>query len=576
MKGKFKKFIATLLAAVTCLTMGACAGNDVVNPDNPDIPGIDDEQIDSSKTQLYVFNFYGGYGADWLAAAKKKYEDLHKDDVYEEGKKGIQIYVNNQKSNAGAVQSQILDNRDEVYFTEYAYYYSMKAEGVLGDITDAVTADLKSFGDKDGSTIESKLTAEQKAYFGVSESDGKTHYYAIPHYSAYTGIIYDIDLFDENLYYFAKTPTGSALEELFVADNTVARSAGPDGVEGTDDDGLPATYDEFFKLCEYIKQGAATPLVWTGANYKDYLNSFMTSLATDYEGLDQMMLNYTLSDSATDLGTAQNGQFVKDASATAITESNGYELARQAGKYYALQFVEKICRNDNYHFGSTFNSAYSHMNAQEDFLYSGKDGETDPIAMLIDGIWWESEATPTFNEMTSNMGEQYSKANRNFGFMPFPKATQEKVAEGKKTLYDHIFSMCFMKANIEEWKKPIAYDFIKFVNSDAQLVEYSQITDTPKALNYTMDDAQLDKMSPFGRSVIKAKQSSDIVYPFSTAKKYVNNQSSFAMAEMFRTSIGSSEYQWAANAFHENNSLTVDAYFGGMKTYTQNNWSKLA
>ena len=119
---------------------------------------------------------------------KKKYEDLHKDDVYEEGKKGIQIYVNNQKSNAGAVQSQILDNRDEVYFTEYAYYYSMKAEGVLGDITDAVTADLKSFGDKDGSTIESKLTAEQKAYFGVSESDGKTHYYAIPHYSAYTGI----------------------------------------------------------------------------------------------------------------------------------------------------------------------------------------------------------------------------------------------------------------------------------------------------------------------------------------------------------------------------------------------------
>ena len=576
MKGKFKKFIATLLAAVTCLTMGACAGNDVVNPDNPDIPGIDDEQIDSSKTQLYVFNFYGGYGADWLAAAKKKYEDLHKDDVYEEGKKGIQIYVNNQKSNAGAVQSQILDNRDEVYFTEYAYYYSMKAEGVLGDITDAVTADLKSFGDKDGPTIESKLTAEQKAYFGVSESDGKTHYYAIPHYSAYTGIIYDIDLFDENLYYFAKTPTGSALEDLFVADNTVARSAGPDGVEGNDDDGLPATYDEFFKLCEYIKQGAATPLVWTGANYKDYLNSFMTSLATDYEGLDQMMLNYTLSGSATDLGTAQNGQFVKDASATAITESNGYELARQAGKYYALQFVEKICRNDNYHFESTFNSAYSHMNAQEDFLYSGKDGETDPIAMLIDGIWWESEATPTFNEMTSNMGEQYSKANRNFGFMPFPKATQEKVAEGKKTLYDHIFSMCFMKANIEEWKKPIAYDFIKFVNSDAQLVEYSQITDTPKALNYTMDEAQLDKMSPFGRSVIKAKQSSDIVYPFSTAKKYVNNQSSFAMAEMFRTSIGSGEYQWAANAFHENNSLTVDAYFGGMKTYTQNNWSKLA
>ena len=51
MKGKFKRIIATMLAAVTCFSLGACAGGPD-NPDNPNIPGIDDEQIDTSKTQL--------------------------------------------------------------------------------------------------------------------------------------------------------------------------------------------------------------------------------------------------------------------------------------------------------------------------------------------------------------------------------------------------------------------------------------------------------------------------------------------------------------------------------------------
>ena len=573
MKNKFKKTVAALLATLICFSMGACVGPGIDNPNNP---GIDNEQIDKSKTQLYVFNFYGGFGSDWLAAAKKKYEEMHKDDVYEEGKKGIQIYVNNQKTQANAIQSQILDNRDEVYFTEYGYYHTMRAEGVFGDITEAVTADLGKFGDKEGSTIEKKLTDEQKAYYGVQDSDGKTHYYAIPHYSSYTGIVYNVDLFKEKGYYFAKEPTGSTLADYFIEDDTVTKSAGPDGIEGTDDDGLPATYDEFFMLCDFIAQDGNKPFTWMGNRYYDYLNSLMTSFVADYEGIDQMMLNYTFSGKATTLGTIQGGNFVKDATATNITETNGYELARQEGKYHALDFMRRLVTGgDKYYYDLAFNGGYSHLNAQEDFLYSGHDDSTPPIAMLVDGIWWESEATPTFNEMTDSMGDQFSKANRNFGFMPFPKATKAKVSEGKSTLFDHIYSLCFMKANIAEWKKPIAYDFIKFVNSDAQLVEYSQITDTPKALNYSMDDDQLSEMSPYGRSVIKLKNRSDIVYPYSTSKLYVNNPSKFFMEELFNSSVGSADYKWAPQAFHENK-MSLNDYFTGMKTYAKKNWSLLA
>ena len=565
MKKRFAKIFSVALALLMSFGLTAC-GN---NPNDPDNGG--DEKIDTSKTQLYVFNFYGGYGSDWLTAAKKRYEELHKDDVYEEGKKGIQIYINNQKTQVDEMQTQILDNRDEVYFAEYAYYYTLKSAGVLGDITEAVTADLSAYGDASGSTIESKLSEEQKNYYGIEEN-GSTHYYGIPHYSGYSGLTYNVELFEEKGYYFAKNPAGTNLEDYFVASATEARSAGPDGIEGTDDDGLPATYEEFYKLCTYIAQDGNTPIVWTGANHKDYLNNLMQALVADYEGLDQMMLNYTFNGSATDLGKISNGSFVQDSSATQINEQNGYELSRQAGKYYALKFIETISKNSNYHNDLAFNSSYSHMNAQEDFLYAGNDGQTKPIAMLCDGIWWASEATSTFSDMSQSMGSEYSKKNRNFAFMPLPKANAD--ASTTSTLFDHIYSICFMKANIADWKKPIALDFIKFVNSDASLVEFTQITDTPKALNYTMTDEQMSEMSPYGRSIIKLKQKSEIVYPYSTATLYKNNQGRFGTHAMYWSTTGGREYQWAPTAYTEDN-VTAENYFSGLYSYYVNDWKTL-
>lgn len=83
MKKRFAKIFSAALALVISLGLTACGGG--TNPNNPD--SNVEEKIDTSRTQLYVFNFYGGYGSDWLAAAKKRYEKLHENDVYEEGKR---------------------------------------------------------------------------------------------------------------------------------------------------------------------------------------------------------------------------------------------------------------------------------------------------------------------------------------------------------------------------------------------------------------------------------------------------------------------------------------------------------
>lgn len=134
------------------------------------------------------------------------------------------------------LSGQILDNRDEVYFTEYAYYYTLKNEGVLGDISEAVTKPLEEYGES--RSIKDKMSRDQQAYYGVGEGD-EAKYYAVPHYAGYSGLIYNIDLFEEEGYYFAKTPSDNTREGRFIDKFNTVRSAGPDGEFGTSDDGLP-------------------------------------------------------------------------------------------------------------------------------------------------------------------------------------------------------------------------------------------------------------------------------------------------------------------------------------------------
>ena len=522
-----------------------------------------------------MFNFNAGFGVDWLKEAKKRYESLHANDEWEEGKKGVQIYITNKKESVNDLINSILENREEIYFTENVPYYTLKNAGILADLTDVVNDDLSEYGSGNQS-IYSRLTDAQRNYLEIEE-DGKAHYYGIPHYAAYYGIVYNVDLFNSKGYYIAEDKTlyeeEGVLDDLFVNKYNTEKSAGPDGKKGTSDDGLPATYDEFFKLCDFIAQDNNTPFTWMGKTYEDYLNSFMNALVTDYEGVDGMMLNYTLSGQAKNLGTIVGDQFVLDSEPTTIKNDNGYELARQQGKYEALKFLQKLVTTERYSSSLSFNDGYSHLDAQDDFLNAGNDGVTKPIAMLVDGVWWQQEATPTFTSMVDMKGEAYSKDNRNFAFMPLPKANESKVNESATadkpyTLYDAQYSMAFMKSNVAEWKLPLAYDFLKFVHTQESLVEFTQVTDTTKALKYTLTDDEKKELSPFGKSLISMQENSNIVYPYSKNAVFLNNESVFRASAMYDISATS---DLPARAFKEKGT-SVNSWFESMKNYSKTRW----
>lgn len=550
-----KTFLAVASLSLLCGTLVSCGGSG-------------SEDIDQTKTQIYVSNYSGGYGSDWLAAVKQRFEEANKDTVYEDGKKGVQILINSIKNTADTESTRILDGRDEVYFTEQSSYFTLKQQGILGDITDIVTETLPS----ETSSILDKMSEEQKSFYGISES-GTTHYYALPHYSGYFGITYNVDLFDEKGFYFAATPTSDRLADQFITARNSKKSAGPDGVSGTSDDGLPTTYEEYFQLCEYIAQKGCTPFLSNGHNYKDYLTWLVNAFATAYEGKDEMNKAYTLEGTTSTLATIVDGELKLDETGTVLSTENGYETSRMAGKYYALKFLETLFSNSSYHNTKITNSGYSHTNAQDDFLYAGNDGVTDSIAMLSDGIWWENEASSTFEAMAQAKGDSFSKKNRHFAFMPLPSATAEKAAEHKSTLHDVLYSFCFVKSNVDESKKGAIKDFLKFCNTDESLVEYTVTTNTPKALNYTMSEADLAKMSPFGRSVYELRQKSDIVYPYASSSFYINNQSRFDPKYQYSViDETGSTITYCPEAIAEKK-LGAEKVFEGLNRYYKTNWS---
>ncbi|MBQ3572178.1 MAG: hypothetical protein IJA15_05070, partial [Clostridia bacterium] len=432
MKKLVKKLLCCLFSLTIMFGTIACKEPDEIVDNSSG--GTDVEiEIDEKRTQLFVFNYAAGYGTEWMSEAIADYEALHANDVYEEGKVGVQIVPTHMKKKRDA--GEILQNREEVYFTEsIVQYYQAINEGAFADITNAVVG-FNPY--ESGKNIESKMTEEQKSYYGY-QKDGKTIYYGIPHYSGAFGLIYDIDLFDEKGFYFKDGyNTSSALEEHFIYAPSDKKSAGPDGEYNTSDDGLPVTYKEFLDLCEYIAGVNVTPICWSGANYAGYLTMLYNQLVMNDAGLEESLLTYTMKGTTSQLGTVNSdGEFIKDSTPTTITPETAYELYRHESKYTALKFLKALIETEKFHNDTAFTNTHEQTTAQDDFLWSGKDNMTTPMAMLADGVWWQAEANETFKAMETQV-TAWGKKNRNFGWMPLPKSAYK---DQKNVYFDTLYS----------------------------------------------------------------------------------------------------------------------------------------
>ena len=376
---------------------------------------------DGTTTVIKVEIVDVGYGTKYLENLTTRFESKFANKSYEENKLGVDVRITPYKGHLD--ENKFIGNDYDLFFgSGGASIKAWMANGSLLNINDIATETLTEYGET--------RSIKDKFYDGTENMYCyNNEVYALPMFMLPYGIMYNVDIWEEYKLYFNESNNFATASEI----ENKQLGTGPDGYDGTYDDGLPRTYEEFFKVLDKLKSNCQ-PIVWDGKDYVFYLEDFVESLHMNAEPIDQYMLNLSFSGNATTLVDSIDGNgnvTLKDS--TAISNNNGYELFGQAGAYYATQFMSKLLSDDNYWNGdNVFSDSYTNLDAQLDFLKTDTSASLPQIAMLIEGAYWEQESyeSGNFNRVQS-AGERFKRENRRIAYLPMPMPTLEMVTSHK-------------------------------------------------------------------------------------------------------------------------------------------------
>lgn len=517
MNSKFKKllcgFVAASMIAGVC-TMTACGGGTVGDP---------------TKTQLWVFNYDGGWGRSWLDSIKTDFEEKYADVSFEEGKTGVQVQVFADKVD---ITSSLRGDTNHVYFTGDVNYNDLAANKLIMSIDDIVTEDtLAEASDNiESGKIVDKISAAQRE--ALTAYDGK--YYSLPFIENTVGITYDADLFTSKSYYLkGKTDgswTGSSASDIgkaYFTNNKSDMTVGPNGIRGDYDDGLPATIEEYKALVARIHSTGDAPFIWSGRNawYATFLGySAWASLS----GIDEAMLSFNYGtgsgkDVQLEYVSEFNGETPQFATSV-VTPETGYLTHKSKSLYYASELMRYVFSNNDFR-AQKWSTVNTQLMTQREYIYSNLTGSNQAIAMLLDGNWWYNEATESksFEDSLKRGGS----LDRNFKFMPMPIKVDGGVKEGEgsnPTLPTMGSLNCFINNNITNpGIVKAAKTFVKFVYTDENLSTVQEKCGGKVGVNYVLPPEKYSKLNTFAKSYADIVKVSDNVVTASAAPIFVNN-----------------------------------------------------
>lgn len=527
----------------------------------------------SKKTVIECLNFNGGVGQEWLDNAAKRFEKLKENEIYEDGKVGVDIDVDSE-----------IDLRENTMNTSgYNIYFNEKGmspaelyqKGYLLNINDIVTSDLETLDGKTVS-IEDKIQEDYRA--ALKGNDG--NYYALPHYEWYPGVVYDIETFDLYKLYFADDSAENAEKfvspfgtDYFVSDldnDVCKKTCGNDGVYGTDDDGLPTTIQELLILCARMTKSGVVPFTVAGfhTDYTAYLQQGILAAFLGYDG----MMDYFDFDGTADVVTGYektnlfNGVDYIVAptveKGVTITEETGYLTRDIAARYYIAALMEVIYKQD--WLSQDSKGSATHTDTQYNFVFGGS-GTKKRIGMLMEGSYWYNEAVNanTFSDYeTINPGKE-----RRLGWMSLPTSLNTPVTEGKGkniALLDTGNSFTYINARTakNEGLTRACKEFLQFLYTDSELKAFTATTGVAKAaINYDVLDASVTaELSTFQKSVMTLKSKSQVVYANASNETFKKGRGNF----MFSIEAPI----WSPILSKVSYSCYLDAYRAGKDTKT--------
>ena len=565
MMKRMKKVSALALAAVAALSCVGCA---------PEGDGI---VIDKARTQLYISYFNSGYGSAWLTEATKRFEPMYAEYSFEPGKKGVQIVpVPEALSDMSTIMAT--GPNSSVFFCDIYDQGAYRSQGVLADITDAVTTSLgESYGkDINGTPLpayegETKSIAEkysaEEFISHATKVNGEYTFGAVPYIDTCSGSwTYDADVFEKYFLYFNSNnviATNKAMGNL---------GLGPDGVANTADDGLPRTLDEMETLItKMISYGIVPFNSWGGS----FLYSNDAALSLLISSLGEDVFKSVLTGSGTmpnviaDPTTVENGYTTESKT---FNESTAHRTVLQTEASYRIaQFYQKVATGFDgkaYRWVDATSGIYSQYQAQRDF-YFGAELARD-YGILVDGTWWMIEAEKEIKDYEAENSESKTRIDRNVLFMPFPKATEAdwERLRGENMQYQAYRTGIAVRSGLSEMQQLLAETFVRFYCTDYSLYEYTKIVSQPRGLQYTFDDTQYESLTPYARSLYSIK-TSDEEHGYGTYKAVANvTESAWGVANAGTFKMGSKIFMSTKgtgilNSFYNDADLTADAYFKG-------------
>lgn len=581
MKIKLLPILAVLSASVIL------SGCESYSPDVGDI-----EKVDTNKTQLYIHTYDGGFGTEWLRKAKTSYELLRANDSLESGKKGVQIMIEANKSAKSA--DDIKNNTQELYFLQESKALNLFKQGAIEDITSVVTGDNKY---EPGVTIESKLNDSQKAFF---KNDGK--YYAFPHYVGSWGISYNKDIFEERGYYIVKgCENETDIDFKFIGtEKGLEKSLGRDGVAGTEDDGLPESYQDYIDLCEFIsRDNGHIPFTFSNAQKDTYVSSVINALFMDAVGAEEAakmlgcggtagaVLNNLVNidfEEEKPLNERMGSIIAGDKEFMGVSYStednvtvsdalnNGWQFYRNENYLKALLFMEKLLTTEKNGAPKYFKnevvtngSSYNYKSAQSDMV-----APNTKVCMIFEGEWWENEAAPQISDYHTNY---------NFGWMPLPRP--DRSMKHKNVFVDTMDCVAIVKKGLSQVKKDLAFDFMQYTSTKEKLVEFTKTTNTVKGLDYKLTSAEATELksslSALGKSIMDFKENADVLSCDTSDAQFMTNLYDAHVFDRYvstRCTTGFTRpVSYILKKWTDGQVLMKD-YFAGTATHYKNTWAK--
>lgn len=499
------------------------------------------EVVNKDKTQIYVGVYNGGLGSVWINEIKTSFESKYPE---------YQIMPNPGKSqyDSQKLLNDFVSYNEDIFFLDYmpeSHLQNFITNKYVKDVRGIIEKDMSAVGES-GKTILSKISPAIKDYY---DWDGKT--YSMPWYQGSYQLIYDVKLFaDESLY----------IDKGGNWNNGSNKSLGQDKIAGTFDDGLPETFDDFFKLADYMLSKKILPLTFFGSNAY-YFSAFLINMFADYEGYNDFNLNFNLEGTDSDLGK--------------IDLDNAWQLkAGQSGKRYVLEFAEKLMKNQSYYSSNSFLTSQDNYGAQNDFLMSveKKHNDSDPktwrTAMLVDGPWWERESSKMMNDMDKQFpGKGYAYREREFGIMPMPQANDGSSAPGNT-----VCSTAGRSSIIVNGLKPMSDEvnkgvelFLQYITSNEGLSIATAYSNIMRPYEYTMADEYLDKMTPFGKSVYALNNNADVVFDEISINQFLRKDGSEFSGYLFQIVSKEENTANVAYYFARTENPTIEKYLSGMK-----------